>query len=227
LQTQNDTIAVPDTGFTGIKQFMSKSIIVRETSFKNGVRHGLSKSFYPSGNVRQTFWYENDLREDSAKWYYEGGQVFRTTPYKNDTVDGIQKQYYNTGRLKANLGYKKGFRTPFLEEFTQEGKLITGYPELIVSIRDDYKSKGVYRISLELSDKKAKVEYYRGEFSNGVFDTTQYKSINIIKGIGHLDLKKTGSPTTGSVGVLASILTNFGNKNLVYKKIELPYNDLN
>jgi len=29
------------------------------------------------------------------------------------------------------------------------------------------------------------------------------------------------------VGVVAEILTNFGNNYLVYKKIELPYHDLN
>ena len=53
------------------------------------------------------------------------------------------------------------------------------------------------------------------------------KKINTIKGIGNLDLKKTGSPKPGYVGVIAEILTNFGNNYLVYKKIDLPYNDLN
>ncbi len=31
------------------------------------------KTFYESGKVRGTFWYENGLREDSAKWYFDGG----------------------------------------------------------------------------------------------------------------------------------------------------------
>jgi hypothetical protein len=225
-QNTDEISAVPDTGYTGIKKFMSGSTVVRETSFKNGVKHGLSKSFYPNGNPRQTFWYENGLRADSAKWYFEGGQVFRTTPYKNDTIDGIQKQYYRIGKLKANLGYQKGLRTPLLEEFTQEGKLITGYPELIVNIKDDYKTKGIYRIALELTDKNVKVKYFRGDFAKGVFDTVRCKPINIIKGVGYLDLKKSGTPTTDNVGVIASILTNFGNNKLVYRKIELPYKDL-
>ena len=53
-------------------------------------------------------------------------------------------------RLKAKLGYIKGLRTPYLEEFTPEGKLVGGYPEMIVNINDEYKTKGIYRISLEL-----------------------------------------------------------------------------
>ena len=226
-QAPIDTTTVPDTGWTGIKQYMSGQRLVKEVTFKNGVKEGLMKLFYQDGKVRQTFWYKNDLREDSAKWYYESGQVFRSTPYHRDTIDGIQNQYYRNGRLKAKLGYKKGLRTLYFEEFTPEGKLVGGYPGLVVNIKDEYQTKGIYRVSLELSDKSTKVKYFRDDISIEVFDTAHCKPIYTIKGIGHLDLKKTGSPKTGSVGVIAQILTNFGNNYLVYKKIDLPYNDLN
>ena len=222
----SDTITVPDTGWTGIKQYRSGKLLVKEVTFKNGVREGPMKSFYQTGEVRQTFWYKNDLREDSAKWYYLEGQLFRSTPYKRDTIDGIQKQYYRSGRLKAKLGFSRGLRTTYLQEFTPEGKLVGGYPTLVVNVRDDYKVKGIYRITLELSDKSTKVRYWSGELSNGLFDTAHCKKINTIKGIGTLDLKKTGSPKSDYAGIIAEILTNFGNNNLVYKKIELPYNDL-
>lgn len=226
-KAQADTITVPDTGFTGIKKYMSGELLVKEVTFKNGVREGLMKSFYQDGKLRQTFWYHNGVREDSAKWYYTDGRVFRSTPYKNDTADGIQMQYYRIGKVKAKLGYIKGLRTPFLEEFDQNGRLIKGYPELMVNIKDEYSNRGVYGISLSLSNKSERVKYYRGDFSGGVFDTAHCKTINTIKGTGYLNLKKTGSPKTSSVGVIAEILTDFGNKYLVYKKIELPYNDLN
>jgi hypothetical protein len=226
--TGNDSITVPDTGYTGIKQYMSGNLLVKEVTFKNGVREGLMKSFYQNGRLRQTFWYENGLREDSAKWFYMEGQLFRSTPYNRDTIDGVQKQYFRNGRLKAKLGYTKGLRTlQYFEEFTPEGKLVSGYPELVVNIKDLYRAKGVYRVSLELSDKTTKVKYYRNDFSNVVFDTAHCKEINTVKGIGYLDLKKTGSPKKSYVGVIAEILTNYGNKYLVFKKIELPYNDLN
>jgi hypothetical protein len=225
-QTDIDTTSVPDTGYTGIKQYMSGKYIVKEVTFKNGVRDGLMKSFYQDGRLRQTFWYKNGVREDSAKWYYQEGQVFRSTPYKNDTVDGIQKQYYRNGRLKARLTYTKGLRKPLLEEFTPEGKLVGGYPEMIVTIKDDYKTKGTYRITLARSDKSKMVKFYRGEFTNGVFDSAHCKKINTINGIGNLDLKKTGTPQDGYVGIVADITTNFGNGYLVYKKVELPYTDL-
>ena len=79
-QTVNDSITVPDTGFTGISRYMSGKYIAREVTFKNGIKQGLMKTFYASGKVRLTFWYENGLRQDSSRWYFEEGQLFRTTP---------------------------------------------------------------------------------------------------------------------------------------------------
>ena len=225
-ETGADTTAVPDTGFTGIKQFMSGQYIVSEVTFKNGVRHGLMKSFYQGGQVRTTFWYENGLKQDSARWYYPEGQLFRTTPFKNDTVDGMQKQFYRTGVVRAKIGYSKGFRTPFIQEYGSNGKPVTSYPDILVNITDEYKTKGLYRIGLELSDFSTKVKFYRGDFINGRFDTTQVQHINTVKGKASLVLKKSGVPGPEAVSVIAEILTPLGNKYLKNKKIELPYNDL-
>src|ERR1035437_1613016 len=89
LQAVADSVTVPDTGYTGISQYMSGKTLYKEVTFKNGVREGLMKSFYQTGEVRQTFIYKNGLREDSSIWFYQEGQPFRSTPYKNDTIDGI------------------------------------------------------------------------------------------------------------------------------------------
>ena len=223
----HDSPAVSDTGYTGIKQYMSGEYLIKEVTFRNGIREGLMKSFYQSGKLRQTFIYRNGLRQDSVIWFYEEGQVFRTTPYINDTIDGIQKQYYRNGKLKARLTYRKGFRTPTIEEFTPEGKLVKGYPDLIVIPKDDYKTRGIYTITLQLSDKSPKVRFYRGEFYNGVFDTTRISRIKTVNGTGKLELKKKGSPGNGYVGIIAEIMTGFGNNYLVYNKITFPYGDLN
>jgi hypothetical protein len=222
-----DTTSVSDTGFTGIKQYMSGSHITMEANFENGVKEGLTKTYYASGKLRGTLVYVNGLREDSAKWYFEEGQIFRITPYKRDTIDGIQKQYFRNGKLKAIIGYRKGLRTFEFEEYDMSGKKVGGYPDLIINTKDEYNSKGTYTISLSLSDKTAKVKYFRGDFSNGLFDSTRCEKIKIINGSGKLNLKKTGTAQKGMVEVLAAIVTFYGNNYLVSKKIELPYKDLN
>lgn len=221
-----DTVSVPDTGYTGIKQFMSGEFMVSEVTFKNGIREGVTKTFYKSGRLQRTYWYENGLRQDSSCWFYEEGQLFRTTPFVNDTMNGIQKQYYRTGEIKAKLGYKNGFRTDFFQEFTREGKLVKGYPEVIIKQEDNYAKNGSYTITLSLNDSKVPVNFKIGELTNGAYDTTRLKKIKTVQNTGVIDLRKSGKAGEPYVGVVAEILTGFGNRLLVYNKIDLPYNDL-
>jgi hypothetical protein len=224
--TPVDTVSVADTGYTGIKQFMSGKYKVSEVTFRNGIREGLTKTFYMSGKLQRTFWYVDGLKQDSSCWYYQEGQLFRTTPYLNDTIEGIQKQYYRTGELKAKIGYSKGLRTLFFEEYTRDGKLVNDYPELQVKTEDNYQKKGTFGITLELSNKNTKVNFLKGEIENGICDTTQMEKIKTVQNTGYITLIKTGSPKPASIGVVAEILTNYGNRKIVYRKIDLPYNDL-
>lgn len=221
-----DSVSVKDTGFTGIKKYMGGKYLIKEITFKNGIREGLMKAFYMTGEVRQTFIYHNGFREDSSIWYFQEGQIFRVTPYVKDTIDGIQKQYFRTGQLRAKIGYSKGARTNFFQEFNTDGKLISGYPSLVVNVTDAYKKNGTYIISLGLSNKSVNVRYWRSELSGERFDTAHCEKINATKGIGTLTLKKSSSPKPATVNIVAEILTNFGNNFLVYKKIDLPYKDL-
>lgn len=221
--SENYSIFVPDS----IVKYYSQQVLLKEVSFRNGVRNGLTKTYYPGGQLYQTFWYVNDLREDSSSWYYTQGQVFRTTPYKHDTIDGIQRQYYRTGEIRAKIGFSKGLRTHYFEEFTKDGKRVTNYPEIVAEINDEYKSSGRYRINLSLSDNGEKVKFYRGEFTDNRFDTAKCHLIRTIDGKATLSLKKTDTPKQNYVGIIGEITTAFGNRYLAYKKIDLPYNDLN
>jgi hypothetical protein len=225
-ESGSEISSVTDTGFTGIKKYRSGQLVVKEVTFKNGVRDGLTKTYYPGGQLYQTFWYKNNLREDSACWYFLEGQVFRTTPYKHDTLDGIQKQYYRTGEIRARIGYKKGLRTTYFQEFDRNGKLMGGYPDIVATPVDEYKTKGSYKIGLELSDRSPKVKFYRGELADGRFDTTKCKTLSTNDGKALLELKKSGSDQTRYVNIIAEIITPFGNKYLAIKNIELPYKDL-
>ena len=224
--TAAETKSVPDTGYTGIKKYYSNDRLIKEITFKNGVREGEMKSYYQGGQLYQRFWYEKGLREDSAVWYFLEGQVFRTTPFRHDTIDGIQKQYYRNGKLRARIKYVKGLRSPFFEEYNNQGKVITGYPVIVAEIKDNYKTSGQVGIALSISNKSSKVTFYRGELTNGLFDTTKCARIKTVDGKAVIDMKKSSTPQKEFVNVVAEIITGFGNRYITSKKIDLPYKDL-
>ena len=85
----------------------------------------------------------------------------------------------------------------------------------------------MYRITLELSDHDKRVKFNIGEFMNGRFDTAYVKPVNTTDGRAVINLKKSGKAGKDYLGIIAEIITPFGNRNLVFKKIDLPYNDLN
>ncbi len=141
-------------------------------------------------------------------------------------MDGIQKQYYRNGALRAKIKYVKGLRSPFFEEYNDNGKLITGYPEIVTEIKDNYKTNGQVSFTVSLSNKSHKVTFYKGELSEGLFDTAKCARLKTTDGIAVMTLRKSGTPQKEYTGVVAEIITSFGNKYIAWKKIDLPYKDL-
>ena len=214
--------AAPDT----IKRYFSGNILSSEVTFRNGVRHGLTKTYYASGKLYQTFWYRNGVKEDTAVMYYEDGRVFRKTPFRSDTMHGVQIQYYKSGRIRAKLEFVDGLRKPYLEEFKSDGTPITDYASLVVKTSDNYKQNGTYTIKLSLNKKDIKANFYRGGYQNGLFNPRAVVKINDSDFTGVINLRKTTEPAQNYVEVIAEILTPLGNRLLEYRKIDLPYNDL-
>ena len=110
--------------------------------------------------------------------------------------------------MKAKIGYSKGMRTQFFQEFTSEGKLVGNYPVIQFIAQDEYKTKGLYKIALSLSEKDSKVKFYRGDFVGECFDTTKCQSVPEVNNKVVLTLKKTGKTTQDKVGIIAVISTH-------------------
>lgn len=217
--------SIPDTGFTGVKKYPnSKGEIVREATFKNGVRHGETKIFR-NGVLYQTFQYENDILQDTNKWFYNTGELYRATPYVNDTIHGIQTQYYRTGNIRAKLGYEHGKRNDYIEEFYNDGRKYTNYPTIVAEVTDSYASNGTYRIELSLTDDKD-VLFYKGFLENNLLDTAMLEELKVTNKKATITLKKSGTATTDKMGIVARVLTPFGNRYIATKTLTLPYNDL-
>jgi antitoxin component YwqK of YwqJK toxin-antitoxin module len=224
--SEADTSTVADTGFTGIKQFFSKNFLSYEAEYKNGVRQGLMKTYYPSGKLRQTFWYVNGMREDTAVWYHEDGVIFRKTAFRRDSMNGMQIQYYKSGKVRAKLEYVNGLRKPYLEEWKDDGRKIMDYPAVVITTKDEYSLNGTFKINLELSKKDVKVTFYRGDYIDGLFVPKKLTKVNNSETTGYIVLSKGPADTADYVGIIAEINTTLGNKMLVYNKVALPYRNL-
>jgi len=228
-----DTAKLSGTGddgvsqkFTGVRPFYKDNRLEKEVTYVNGRRNGITKTYYPSGNLKQTFNFIDGRKNDLATWYYEDGKVFRTTPYKNDTIHGIQIQYYRSGRIKAEMSYVEGHRLPDLKEYFDNNKQKIIKANIVISTRDEYAENGIYKIFAELDNKNLGVIFFKGDFTDGAFNRNNLTKITTSGGIGYLELSVGPVGNNGYVGIIAEYTTDYGNKNYIYKKLTIPYKDV-
>jgi antitoxin component YwqK of YwqJK toxin-antitoxin module len=111
--------------------YYSKQIVAEE-NFSNGVRQGISKTYYSNGKVSE------ELEFDKGK------------------KSGIWKQYFDDGTLKLNSAYSDDKKTgPYLYNFPNGKTESTGF------YRND-KMDGWWTYYNEDSSVKAKIEYVDG-----------------------------------------------------------------
>jgi hypothetical protein len=217
---------VPDTGFTGVRNYIKDNIKMKEVEFRNGVRQGMTRTFYKGGVIEQEIPYVDGKKNGEARWYYPDSKLFRVTPYVNDTIHGSQIQYYKSGRVKAKLDYVDGKRLPGIEEYNMNGEKVTSYPGIKYIVNDRYDERGLYKIFIEMSDKSENVKYFRGDLVDGLVDMDSLKPMLQTATTGYLDLQKTPGQNADSIAVIASYLTPFGNRLYYRLSIPLPYKDL-
>ncbi len=218
---------VADTGYTGVRSYIRDDVKVREVEFKNGIREGLTRTFYKGGVIEQEIPYAGGKKNGEARWYYPDSKLFRVTPYVNDTIHGAQVQYYKSGRVKAKLDYMNGKRLPGLEEYNMNGEKVTGYPGIVFRTNDRYEERGMFKLFIEMTDLSENVKYYRGDLVDGLVDLDSVKPLLQTATTGYLDLLKTQGHHADSVVVIAAYLTGYGNRLYYRLAIPLKYKDLN
>lgn len=220
-----DTLQVTD--FTGVKKFFDQGRLVKEITFRDGIKEGLCKNYYDDGRLKSTIIYSNNLRTDTARWYYPEGKVYRATPYLNDKINGKQVKYYKSGRVQAEIPYINSLRTPGLAEYYEDGRKVTGMPTIVSEINKSYyESHGTVRVIFKLSNDSKNVKFYRGNLTDGAFDPERCRDITISSGMGYLELTKNDSDGKGYVDVIAVYTTRFRNREIIVQRIKLPYNNL-
>ena len=217
---------VPDTGYTGVRSYIKDNIKLREVEFRNGVRQGMTRTFYKGGVLEQEIPYTDGKKNGEATWYYPDSKLFRVTPYLNDTIHGTQIQYYKNGRVKAKISFVEGKRLPGIEEYMMSGDKVTSYPEIKYRANDRYNERGLFKYFVEMSDLAENVKYYRGDLVDGLVNMDSLTPMLQTATTGYLDLQKTPDHQADSIVVIASYLTQFGNRLFYRLSLPLPYKDL-
>lgn len=95
--------------------YHSNGLLAASQCFKNGLAHGLSIWYWPSGIIQERLIYVNGKLEGYTELYYETGELELLGCYYQGKADGVFEWYYPSGSIQARISYQAGIKHgPFI-----------------------------------------------------------------------------------------------------------------
>ena len=214
--------------FTGLyKNYHPDGYLYSETNYKNGIKEGPAKKYYENGKTHTTMYYSNGLLTDTSVWYYKSGKSYRKTPYLNGHAHGMQQKYYDDENIQAIIPFSNGHRKSGLEEYDQNHKLVSEYPDIVFFTTDYYKPSQKVFLDIQLDNKSKNVRFYFGTLHNQVFYPDSLREIYTNNGVGKLGfVRKSGYSNKKTLNIISLYRTPMGNNKILQKEYNIPYKDL-
>ncbi|MBU1996070.1 MAG: toxin-antitoxin system YwqK family antitoxin, partial [Candidatus Omnitrophica bacterium] len=92
---------------------------------KDGMKHGIQRSYYKNGKVYKEENYENGKINDLAKVYDAYGNILEESNYVNGRKEGVTRLYYEDGTIKNEINFKYGIETGLCKAYYKDGSLMT------------------------------------------------------------------------------------------------------
>jgi antitoxin component YwqK of YwqJK toxin-antitoxin module len=113
---------------TGARQGMHQSFhpngnLFRESNYVDGELHGITKSYYESGELESLETMQHGLFEGPYQRFYVDGRVANEGQYVNNEMSGLWKRYFETGELMEEVNFAKNEENGPFRLYHKNGKL--------------------------------------------------------------------------------------------------------
>lgn len=105
------------------KTYFPKSKIEKEINYVNGLMDGSFKSYNMDGKIVQDLSYKQGKKSGELRYYYNDGVLLTIEHWSSDVKDGEFKTFYYKGGIQTMENYKKGVPEGWFEERYQDDKL--------------------------------------------------------------------------------------------------------
>jgi antitoxin component YwqK of YwqJK toxin-antitoxin module len=114
--------------FSGhVREFYDSKIMKADNSYLNGKLHGISRTYYGTGQLRDSRCYKENLAYGRHYGYWDNGNMKFDFLYRNDKMEGVQKQWYQSGRPYTALTFQNDTESGMQKAWRENGKLYINY----------------------------------------------------------------------------------------------------
>jgi antitoxin component YwqK of YwqJK toxin-antitoxin module len=85
-----------------------KEGVLEEKQYQNGLRHGIQKTFFLKGNLKQATMFTNGQKNGRSIEYYNCGAKKMNASYTEGKLGGTLEEWDDSGVLKARKTYFNG-----------------------------------------------------------------------------------------------------------------------
>lgn len=107
LHNEEERLFLEDIPFSGVIKKEEDGCRI-EKSYSNGLRHGIQKSFYSNGQLKEVTMYTNGNENGRRIEYYPCGAKKLNASYCDGHIEGIYEEWNSDGILIMRKTYFKG-----------------------------------------------------------------------------------------------------------------------
>ncbi len=106
---------------TGLWKLYSQNIKIAEESYKNGKKHGITKKFYPTGEVLEQSEWQNGKKEGRHQVFYKNGEPYMQCKFSDGKRNGLCLARFKNGRIEMEAYYENNVRHGEWKFYNKEG----------------------------------------------------------------------------------------------------------
>ena len=99
----------------GTWTIFSNNRAMAKEHYVNGLKDGVSRKFYDTGEVLEESEWKNGKQEGKYQVFYKNGDPYMQCKYSNNLRNGLCLSYFPNGRIEMEAYYKNSLRNGSLE----------------------------------------------------------------------------------------------------------------
>ncbi len=104
-------------------EFFSDKRKISEEVYANGLKHGISRTFYPTGEVLEEIEWKNGQQEGSYRVFFKNGNPYMQCKLSMGKRNGLCLSYFQNGRVEMEARYLDNLRHDEWNFYNENGNL--------------------------------------------------------------------------------------------------------